>query len=393
VKYVIDLATVTGATKGLRIDLIERSNLISKRFNGDPSRIRQILQNFLQNAVKHSPDRGSIQFQLSHCGAALRFTITDEGSGVPVSIRPKLFTATENQGLGLAIARDLARRMGGDIVFDEKYTDGAQFIVELCLTSPRENLDPKPLHGKSVLIAAAQFSVRAQLLAYAQLWNMKSQLCSNADDAMLCTRSMATYDLGWIDVMMPEKNGVELASDIKQNKPAMILIGMSEVGNDFNGAHLFNKIVPKPVNEYDLLDASAALFTDDPQTMRYSHLQRSDACNMCTLRILASSGCDTIIDMLNQHCTDIVSHTKVVTKVDRWLEQHNTSYWNVVIVHDTALLDGLKKYKNIESFIVLCEHMFSTTSDSKVSYLKRATLTVADLRAALMKHQDLKTSV
>jgi signal transduction histidine kinase len=70
----------------------------------------------------------------------MRFTIEDTGIGIPAEQAENIFTEfvqideyTDGAGLGLSIARSLARHMGGDVQLDTSYTDGARFVVTLPL--------------------------------------------------------------------------------------------------------------------------------------------------------------------------------------------------------------------------------------------------------------------
>jgi signal transduction histidine kinase/AmiR/NasT family two-component response regulator len=97
----------------------------------DPIRLRQILLNLLNNALKFTPAGGSVILTVARgSGKALCFTVADTGPGVPVALRPGLFqdytqapgdNAAGGAGLGLAISARLARAMGGDLT----HTDGA----------------------------------------------------------------------------------------------------------------------------------------------------------------------------------------------------------------------------------------------------------------------------
>jgi signal transduction histidine kinase/CheY-like chemotaxis protein len=92
----------------------------------DPMRLRQILLNLLNNALKFTPSGGSVTVE-AVCGAGklLHFSVTDTGPGVPASLRPHLFEdyaqahgdhASGGSGLGLAISARLAHAMGGDLI-------------------------------------------------------------------------------------------------------------------------------------------------------------------------------------------------------------------------------------------------------------------------------------
>lgn len=106
----------------------------------------RLLRNLLENAVRHSPVGGVVSCELSQRDALGVLTITDEGPGVPEPAREKIFAPFyrgaelavprlhgAESGLGLTIARGIARAYGGEVVLDEGFHRGARFEVTLPL--------------------------------------------------------------------------------------------------------------------------------------------------------------------------------------------------------------------------------------------------------------------
>ncbi|MDY6841809.1 MAG: HAMP domain-containing sensor histidine kinase [Pseudomonadota bacterium] len=113
----------------------------------DPSRLRQILDNFISNAIKFSPTDGSVRiWSESTPTGRVRITVSDQGQGIPESFLPRLFQrfaqaesgsarAKAGTGLGLAITRELATLMDGEVGY--YYHNGGHFWVELPATDAR----------------------------------------------------------------------------------------------------------------------------------------------------------------------------------------------------------------------------------------------------------------
>ena len=105
----------------------------------DPVRVRQILTNLLQNAVRHSPEAEVISVEISADKESLRFEVVDRGEGIPKERHEEIFKAFEldwerlerGSGLGLDVSRRLARLLGGDLQVESKPGNGARFILEL----------------------------------------------------------------------------------------------------------------------------------------------------------------------------------------------------------------------------------------------------------------------
>jgi PAS domain S-box-containing protein len=108
----------------------------------DPDKLRQVLTNLVDNAVKYSPDGGAVRVSLSQAGSRIRFRIEDEGLGIPPSeqerifekffrLDPNLTRGVGGTGLGLYICRELVHRMHGRIWVGSDGRRGSTFFVEL----------------------------------------------------------------------------------------------------------------------------------------------------------------------------------------------------------------------------------------------------------------------
>jgi signal transduction histidine kinase len=108
----------------------------------DPDRARQVLQNLVSNAVKFTAPGGRISVRAAARGNSVRISVRDTGIGVPaeklefifepfVQLDRDLASPREGAGLGLAISRDLARAMGGDITARSTPGNGSTFTFAL----------------------------------------------------------------------------------------------------------------------------------------------------------------------------------------------------------------------------------------------------------------------
>jgi signal transduction histidine kinase len=106
--------------------------------NGEPRGVVQILVNLLGNAVRHSPEGGTIAVVGERRGDKVAMAVADEGPGIAEADHERIFERYERvgdtpggSGLGLAISRRLARSMGGDIELQSAPGEGARFTLVL----------------------------------------------------------------------------------------------------------------------------------------------------------------------------------------------------------------------------------------------------------------------
>lgn len=111
-------------------------------FNGDRDAVAQIVLNLLDNACKYAAEGGAVLLALASTAPGARVTVADRGPGVPDGQQERVFekfhrvddrlTAEKGgAGLGLSIARQLARGLGGDLVYHAREGGGAEFVLTL----------------------------------------------------------------------------------------------------------------------------------------------------------------------------------------------------------------------------------------------------------------------
>jgi len=116
--------------------------VVLPKVRGDAERTRQVLANLLDNAIKYSPDGGRIEMTVSADNEYVRFSVRDEGLGIPLGEQQRIFDkfyrldpdhrrGIGGSGLGLYICRELVRSMNGRIRVESDPGEGATFTFEL----------------------------------------------------------------------------------------------------------------------------------------------------------------------------------------------------------------------------------------------------------------------
>jgi signal transduction histidine kinase len=133
--------------------------------NGDDGRIRQILSNFVSNAIKFTDNDGRISVNITGSHAAadtfmITFSVQDSGAGISEALRPKLFEPFTQAdpsntrkhggaGLGLAICKRLVELMKGEIGFESSEGNGSTFWINIPLSSDLTAMTPIISHEKT----------------------------------------------------------------------------------------------------------------------------------------------------------------------------------------------------------------------------------------------------
>jgi len=139
-RAVVEAVRPTAIEDGVTIEVRAEPNLVA---NADPRRIRQVLGNLLDNALRYSPKGGTITVTASRVDSEVHVSVKDEGPGVPPDDLPHVFErfyqgdksrSGEGTGLGLAIARELVHAYGGRIWVTNR--GGAEFTFTLPLLEP-----------------------------------------------------------------------------------------------------------------------------------------------------------------------------------------------------------------------------------------------------------------
>ena len=249
----IDLIAPKTAEKGLDLSYVVEPGT-PEGIVADITRLRQVLLNLLNNAVKFT-EKGEIAVSVSRASSSgmkdagdactLLFSVRDTGIGIPKDRMDRLFKSFSQvdasitrryggTGLGLAISKSLAVLMGGDIWVESVEGKGTTFSFTIrAPTAPAPKyaqlaLTKAELAGKHLLIVDDNATNRRILMLQAQSWAMTAEATESPAEALRLVTSGEAYDAAVLDMNMPEMSGIELALKIRalgaQGKLPLILL-------------------------------------------------------------------------------------------------------------------------------------------------------------------------
>jgi two-component system, sensor histidine kinase and response regulator len=224
-------------TKGLEITGLVHAS-VPTSLRGDPGRLRQILTNFVGNAVKFT-EQGEVTVQAFLekdlvDAVVVRFEVTDSGIGIPPDVQARLFqpftqadSSTSRKyggsGLGLAISKQLAEQMGGNVGITSQRGRGSTFwSTAHFLKQTASTLAIMPsaeLTGRRILIVDDNESNRIILHHLVTGWGMVDDQAQDAASAIALIEQQAekgvSYDVAIVDMLMPGKDGLQFAKEMK----------------------------------------------------------------------------------------------------------------------------------------------------------------------------------
>ena len=267
IEGVVELVAPRAQGKGIEVAAHIAPD-VPARLVGDAARLRQILINLAGNAVKYT-DRGGVGLRVSRRpDDRIVFSVEDTGPGVPVEQRAAIFQEFERgdgsataahggAGLGLAISRALAERMGGDLTLARSDTTGSTF--QLACPLPAESAaaeTPPTLAGRRALIVARSAFEAPFLGEQLAAAGATVERAEGEDAAMLVLAQRAPPDVVIVDCALGEQASRRIADAARAAHAGRTLVLVSPferrtMGRNVLGA--FDGWLVKPVRHASLL--------------------------------------------------------------------------------------------------------------------------------------------
>lgn len=225
---------------------------------GDPSRLRQVFDNVIGNAIKYSPEGQPVHVRIAQTERAIRVSVTDRGIGIPegeVNLLFERFRRASNAkaskikgtGLGLYLAKTLVERHGGTIEVQSSRDQGSTFTIVI----------PRLREGAGGLLRVVLLTGDERLAEYV-LYELRAHGQAARNDKTL-TKLVERLDVEQADVVLVDCEGVDAGLDtlFARAQSSRPRIGLVAIGSASPAGGHWDARLPKPFLAHDLREAIA----------------------------------------------------------------------------------------------------------------------------------------
>jgi signal transduction histidine kinase/ActR/RegA family two-component response regulator len=291
------LDTARPAAEGKGIDIDVQLDPAAGAFVGDAERLQQVVWNLVANAVKFTPQGGTISIRLQRTRDAIELSVVDTGEGIPQHFLPSMFEPFRQAdgsntrrhgglGLGLAIVKHLVEAHGGTISAQSAGVgQGSTFVISLPMAESSVNFGVPDiagtrsssyradtlvsLEGARVLVVDDDDAGRDVVAAHLEARDAKVIGAASANEA-LDILERERFDVLLVDIAMPGRDGYELIRMVRGMSPAMCATIPAAALTAFARAEDrrkslesgFQMHLTKPIDPGALVEAVAALRSD-----------------------------------------------------------------------------------------------------------------------------------
>ena len=247
---------------------------------GDDQRLSQVITNLLGNAVKFTPDGGTIRLNsqvisIENDICRLQISVQDTGIGITDEQKSRLFRSFEQAetdtsrkfggtGLGLAISKRIIELMGGNIWVESEPGKGSKFIFTILMkqdTNERRRLLDEDVNWKNIRIFVVDDDpeILEFFAVLSETWGIVCTVAASGEEALKALENDNNYNIYFLDWKLPGMNGIELSQQIQtkaSHKSVAIIFSSTDWRVIENEALTvgIDKFLPKPLFPSAILD-------------------------------------------------------------------------------------------------------------------------------------------
>ena len=255
---------------------------IPKTLIGDDQRLAQVITNLLGNAVKFTPEKGSINLDARFLGeendvCSIQIAVSDTGIGISPEQQVNLFDAFQQAessttrkfggtGLGLAISKNIVEMMGGKIQVKSEFGKGSTFAF---IIQVKQGIEKKPEFSNrgrnwgnvSIMAVDDDTTILENFKEIMQGFGKSCDTAISGEDALNLVELNGAYNIYFVDWKMPDMDGIALARALKTKKAevdstVVIMTSAAEwntIGDEAKKSGI-DKFLSKPLFPSDIAD-------------------------------------------------------------------------------------------------------------------------------------------
>jgi signal transduction histidine kinase/CheY-like chemotaxis protein len=279
----VDVADVAGQVMATAEPLAGHKHIALKldasgatQIVADEGKLKQMILNLVSNAIKFTPDGGTVNIRAARAADRMLITVTDNGIGIATKDIKRIFTefqqvdsganrTQQGTGLGLALTRSFAALHGGEVRVESELGKGSRFIIDIPVDAQATRVSTAPApsvtevpgdHSVPLVLIVEDDPASAELLArQVARGGFRTKVARNGKEALTMVSALKP-DAITIDVLLPDIDGWEILKRLKGDKltsdiPAILVtvVDNRELGAALGASDYF----VKPVDAKELV--------------------------------------------------------------------------------------------------------------------------------------------
>ena len=361
--------------KGIVYDC-QTAGRVDDYYIGDAMKLKQVMINILGNAVKFTPEGGTVRFLVEEGkrydrNAVLKLTVSDTGIGISKEFLPHIFEPFTQEdssstsrygstGLGLPITKSIVELMNGNIDVASEKGKGTTFTVTITLGEsdrkqrndesgpvPREMsvlvIDDDPIALEHAEIVLSQAGIRCETAESG--WE-------GIDKVRIRHGRREDYNLIIIDWKMPEMDGIETTREIRKiagnDTPVIMLTSFNwdEIADEAREAGV-DTFAPKPLFAGTVMDEFAEAFRSKNKTFKESRAELKGRRVLLAEDVAVNAEIMMMVLAMREMEADLAENGREAVRL---FESHEAGYYDAILM-DMRMpeMDGLEATKTIRS--------------------------------------------
>lgn len=270
IEYVKPKLKETKVSLGREIKILPKLSPELSPVNGNPSELREVLLNIINNSIDAMPEGGVITIETSWGEGFILLTIKDTGIGMSESVKGRVFDpffttkGPKSAGLGMSVSFGIIKRHHGEITVESEEGRGTSVTIKLPISQIKESQQEVSSHPQTetekrvkILVIDDEEGVRNLLQELFETEGYEVAIASDGEEGLKLFKNGA-FDMVFTDLGMPGVSGWEVAKEIKRlntQTQVMLITGWGvQVDEEEKRAHGVDFVINKPFNLKEIVN-------------------------------------------------------------------------------------------------------------------------------------------